>query len=277
MKSWWALLKVINELVDLLYGCSSADDWATQARAVALKAEVGEASFNYKTWACSVGGPEPWEDNASPLTSRINTGVTFFRSTIGGIAMARRWIMSLVVRWKHWTLPNHCHITIFLTETGLTWLTWLTLKLPKKNYVDINPTTLILAVFRWRFSSTFYCLTILCPVFPFFYITFKIKCLLLKKNQGCDDQTSFNAGTKANARNPVVDADHTVVRLVLRGHLFGSSVWEHAHLAFIFPALSVRNTWIWHGFNSPCSQKPVKGGEGRVYWSEINDKRCALG
>ena len=29
-------------------------------------------------------GSAPFEDNASPLTSRINTGVTFFRSTEGG-------------------------------------------------------------------------------------------------------------------------------------------------------------------------------------------------
>ena len=36
--------------------------------------------------------PEPWEDNASPLTSRIDTGVTFFRSTEGGVAMAKRWL-----------------------------------------------------------------------------------------------------------------------------------------------------------------------------------------
>lgn len=73
---------------------------------MALKAEVEEASFNYRTWACSVGGPEPWEDNASPLTSRINTGVTFFRSTVGGMAMARRWIISLVVRRKQLTSPE---------------------------------------------------------------------------------------------------------------------------------------------------------------------------
>ena len=70
----------------------------TQARAVALKAkDEQDSTFNYKEWACEIGGPEPWEDNASPLTSRINTGVTFFRSTVGGIAMAVRWIKSLVV------------------------------------------------------------------------------------------------------------------------------------------------------------------------------------
>lgn len=123
------------------------------ALAAALKAEDGK-SFNYKEWACSVGGPEPWEDNASPLTSRINTGVTFFRSTVGGKAMAKRWIKSLV-----------------------------------KCFDGDNP--------------------------------------------GCDDQTSFNAGTKPGARNPVVDAEHNTV--------------------------------------------PVKGGEGRVFWSDLTDGRCAMG
>lgn len=69
-----------------------------QARAAALKAQDKQQTFNYKEWACSNGGPEAWEDNASPLTSRINTGVTFFRSTMGGMAMAKHWIKSLVVR-----------------------------------------------------------------------------------------------------------------------------------------------------------------------------------
>jgi len=68
-----------------------------QAQAVALKSEDEHPMFDYKEWACSVGGPEPWEDNGSPLTSRMNTGVTFFRSTAGGMAMARRWIKRLVV------------------------------------------------------------------------------------------------------------------------------------------------------------------------------------
>jgi len=55
-----------------------------------------EPVFNYKEWACSVGGSAPWEDNASPLTSRINTGVTFFRSNNGGRAMAKRWMKTMV-------------------------------------------------------------------------------------------------------------------------------------------------------------------------------------
>jgi hypothetical protein len=65
----------------------------TQVKASALTlASTDDPIFNYKEWACGVGGPEPWEDNASPLTSRINTGVTFFRSTESGVAMARRWL-----------------------------------------------------------------------------------------------------------------------------------------------------------------------------------------
>lgn len=55
-------------------------------------ASTDDPTFNYKEWACGVGGPEPWEDNASPLTSRINTGVTFFRSTESGVAVAKRWL-----------------------------------------------------------------------------------------------------------------------------------------------------------------------------------------
>lgn len=55
-------------------------------------ASTDDPTFNYKEWACRVGGPEPWEDNASPLTSRINTGVTFFRSTDCGVAVAKRWL-----------------------------------------------------------------------------------------------------------------------------------------------------------------------------------------
>ena len=48
-------------------------------QAAALKAEEpGEQPvLNYKQWACDTWGAEgaePWEDNASPLTSRINTG-----------------------------------------------------------------------------------------------------------------------------------------------------------------------------------------------------------
>jgi hypothetical protein len=69
-----------------------------QTNAVAEHENNGNSEFNYKDWACKIGGPEPWEDNASPLTSRINTGVTFFRSTVGGTAMAVSWIESLRVR-----------------------------------------------------------------------------------------------------------------------------------------------------------------------------------
>lgn len=66
----------------------------SKAAALTLTSE-GEPIFNYREWACGVGGAAPWEDNASPLTSRMNTGVTFFRSTAGGISMAKRWIESL--------------------------------------------------------------------------------------------------------------------------------------------------------------------------------------
>jgi hypothetical protein len=129
------------------------DSKMTSASALTLTSSE-DAAFNYKEWACGIGGPEPWEDNASPLTSRINTGVTFFRSTEGGLAMAKRWIGLLV-----------------------------------RCFDGDNP--------------------------------------------GCDDQTSFNSGAQPGGRSPVMNKDHET--------------------------------------------KPVKGGEGRVYWSEFDGKRCALG
>ena len=68
----------------------------SKAAALTLTSE-GEPIFNYREWACGIGGAAPWEDNASPLTSRMNTGVTFFRSTAGGISMAKHWIESLEI------------------------------------------------------------------------------------------------------------------------------------------------------------------------------------
>jgi len=151
----------------------------TQVKASALTlASTDDPIFNYKEWACGLGGPEPWEDNASPLTSRINTGVTFFRSTESGVAMARRW-------------------------------------LEKASGCFSNP------------------------------------------DQGCDDQTSFNAlAAHKGDMNPVMDGRH--------GTVSHTRKYIHPHLA----------TDI---FRSVQSQKPVKGGEGRVYWSEFEGKRCAIG
>ena len=114
-----------------------------QANAVALKAgEDEDSTFNYKEWACSVGGPEPWEDNASPLTSRINTGVTFFRSTVGGVAMARCWIKSLVVR-------NQTHLLLLTTRT----LVRLHFGIPHTDVIIVNTLTLSFAVLRRRQSG----------------------------------------------------------------------------------------------------------------------------
>ena len=146
----------------------------TQVSASALKsASTENPTFNYKEWACGVGGPEPWEDNASPLTSRINTGVTFFRSTDNGVAMAKRW-------------------------------------LEKTAECFSNP------------------------------------------DQGCDDQTSFNAlAAHKGDINPVMDGRHGTVRLTRK--------YSHPHTLQLTHLLLGKITETRNGRRRPCLLERIRG------------------
>ena len=98
MKGWYDYPgKPLVSTLAFTHALAFSFEFFLQARAAEVALTTSnEPVFNYKEWACSVGGSAPWEDNASPLTSRINTGVTFFRSNNGGRAMAKRWMKTMV-------------------------------------------------------------------------------------------------------------------------------------------------------------------------------------